>query len=113
MHQVARPALLVEREHREQDGAQHVPRRRALGDLLLHLLRGLGVEDLQRLDEQLVAGAEVVLDQAHRHAGLRGDLPQRHVLQPVRAGEAPDGGGDVPTALVVVDPLGHGTSYGL
>ena len=82
-------------------GGQH-----ALGDAGAHRLERLAV----RLAQQLGLGAEVVLHEAHGHAGLGGHLTERDRAQTAPLGDAPERPHDLAPALLVVDPLGHAVS---
>ena len=64
-------------------------------------------EVLGGVEEQLLLGPEVVLDEPDRHPGLGRDIAQAGLVQPPRSGHAQQGLGDLPAALLVVDKLRH------
>src|SRR5882757_8178068 len=74
-----------------------------LADLGPHVLD----DDLQREQQHLVLAAEVVLHQAHRHAGLGGDAAQGDGLPAVAAGDPPQRLGDLPPPRLMVHDLRH------
>jgi hypothetical protein len=81
--------FLIQREQLEQHSTHdrvHARRFAELCEAFAGPLLGIVVEDLQRAEQQLIAGAEVVLQQPGGNPGLRGDLPQSDVFQATAGG---------------------------
>ena len=64
-----------------------------------------------RRQQQLVLGPEVVLHEAHRHAGLGGDLPERRGGEAALERDAHHGVGDLAPPLSMVHSLRHRVSW--
>lgn len=108
-HGDARRAQAGGHQHAEQ-GAQPLAPGRMGRDRLGEALAALLGDQPRGKGEQLVAVAEVVLDDAGGEAGLARDLAQRGALDAVAADDAPGRLGDLLAAQIVIDQLGYGSS---
>jgi hypothetical protein len=110
-HPAVLAGVLVEREHRGDDGPQQPPRIRILAEPPDHLGEPGLVAVPHHADGErhhLVPGPEVVLHHPGRHARLGRDVAQADRFQAAVRGDPHQGVRDQRAPGLVVDLLGHG-----